>query len=192
MTTTARTQTPRTVIPAPQRPVRATVATVMKDDDGRRGGHRDRGPNGDLGRDRPQNGDPDRDWGELIASVRESGQYPTTAEAERVTRTVLSALGGHVTGDERVALARALPREAARVIASRIPATRPQSAQEFVDTVATRIEGATPATARWDVSSVLGVLPNLIGDDLTDRVLAQLPPGYALLFGRAELAARAS
>ncbi|USQ89774.1 DUF2267 domain-containing protein [Streptomyces phaeoluteigriseus] len=145
-----------------------------------------------MGRDWLQNGDPDRDWGELIASVRESGQYPTTAEAERVTRTVLSALGGHVTGDERVALARALPREAARVIASRIPAPRPQSAQEFVDTVATRTEGATPATARWDVSSVLGVLPNLIGDDLTDRVLSQLPPGYALLFGRAELAARAS
>ncbi|MFD5267678.1 DUF2267 domain-containing protein [Streptomyces sp. NPDC058335] len=167
MTKTA--QTPRTVIPAPQRPVRATA---MQDD----GGRRDRG----------------RDWSELVAAVRESGQYSTTAEAERVTRVVLSALGGHVTGDERVALARALPREAARVIASQIPATRPQSAQEFVDTVATRIEGATPATARWDVSSVLSALPSLIGDDLTDRVLDRLPPGYALLFGRAELASRTS
>ncbi|MFM9630343.1 MULTISPECIES: DUF2267 domain-containing protein [Streptomyces] len=170
MTTTA--QTPRTTIPAPQRPV-PVRPTAREENDGHRG-HR--------------NGD----WSELIAAVRESGQYPTTAEAERVTRIVLSALGGHVTGDERVALARALPREAARVIASQIPATRPQSAQEFVDTVASRIEGATHATARWDVSSVLGVLPNLIGDDLTDRILSQLPPGYALLFGRAELASRTS
>ncbi|MFG3265027.1 DUF2267 domain-containing protein [Streptomyces bobili] len=176
MTTTA--QTPRTMIPAPQRPA-PVRPTAREEDDGHRG-HRNGSRNWNQG------------WSELIAAVRESGQYPTTAEAERVTRIVLSALGGHVTSDERVALARALPREAARVIASQIPATRPQSAQEFVDTVASRIEGATHATARWDVSSVLGVLPNLIGDDLTDRILSQLPPGYALLFGRAELASRTS
>ncbi|MFI6035648.1 DUF2267 domain-containing protein [Streptomyces sp. NPDC051315] len=129
----------------------------------------------------------DEGWAELVAEVRETGQYPTTAEAERVTRIVLSALGGHVTGDERVALARALPREAAAVIASQIPVTRPQSAPGFVDAIAARIEGATPATARWDVSSVLSVLPKLVGDDLIDRVLAQLPSGYALLFGKADL-----
>ncbi|MGI5375743.1 DUF2267 domain-containing protein [Streptomyces sp. CA-251387] len=127
-------------------------------------------------------------WSELIEKVRDSGQYATTAEAERVTRIVLSALGGHVIGDERVELARALPEEAARVIASQIPATRPLTAAEFVDSIAARIEGATPATARWDVSSVLSVLPKLVGDDLLDRILRQLPSGYALLFGRAELA----
>ncbi|MEU5096147.1 DUF2267 domain-containing protein [Streptomyces sp. NPDC020996] len=124
----------------------------------------------------------------MVEEVREAGQYTTRAEAERVTRIVLSALGGHVVGDERVDLARALPEEAARLVASQIPVTRPLTAQEFVDAVAARIEGATPATARWDVSSVLGVLPGLVADDdLIDRVLTQLPPGYALLFGRAEL-----
>ncbi len=123
----------------------------------------------------------------LLDAVQESGQYPTRAEAERVTRVVLSALGAHVTGDERVDLARALPEEAARLIASQIPATQPLTAAEFVDSIAARAEGATPATARWDVSSVLGVLPPLIGDDLVTRILAQLPPGYALLFGRADL-----
>lgn len=126
-------------------------------------------------------------WSELIEEVRESGQYPTTAEAERVTRIVLSALGGHVIGDERVELARVLPEEAARVIASQIPATRPLTAAEFVDSIAARIQGATPATARWDASSVLSVLPERIGDDLLNRILRQLPSGYALLFGRAEL-----
>ncbi|WP_432055160.1 DUF2267 domain-containing protein [Streptomyces sp. bgisy022] len=127
-------------------------------------------------------------WRELVEAVRESGQYATRAEAESVTRVVLSALGGHVVGDERVELARALPEEAARVVASQVPATRPLTAAEFVDSVATRIEGATPATARWDVSSVLSVLPTLTGDDLITRILDQLPSGYALLFGRAELA----
>ncbi|MFI1962117.1 DUF2267 domain-containing protein [Streptomyces althioticus] len=126
-------------------------------------------------------------WRELVDAVREAGQYPTRSEAESVTRIVLSALGGHVVGDERVDLARALPEEAARVVASQIPATRPLTAAEFVDSVAARIEGATPATARWDVSSVLSVLPPLVGDELVTRVLDQLPPGYALLFGRAEL-----
>jgi uncharacterized protein (DUF2267 family) len=134
----------------------------------------------DTGQDRPR-------WTDLVEAVRDAGQYPTRSEAERVIRVVLSALGGHVIGDERVALARALPEEAARLLASQIPATRPLAAAEFVDTIAARIQGATPATARWDVSSVLSVLPQLVGDDLVDRVLAQLPPGYALLFGRAEL-----
>ncbi len=126
-------------------------------------------------------------WRELVDAVREAGQYPTRSEAESVTRVVLSALGGHVVGDERVDLARALPEEAARVVASQIPATRSLTAAEFVDSVAARIEGATPATARWDVSSVLSVLPPLVGDELVTRILGQLPPGYALLFGRAEL-----
>ncbi|MGJ5755574.1 uncharacterized protein (DUF2267 family) [Streptomyces puniciscabiei] len=129
-----------------------------------------------------------RAWDELTEAVREAGQYTTRAEAERVTRTVLSALGGHVTGEERVALAQALPRQAAQVIASQIPATRPLTAREFVDSIAMRIEGATPATARWDASSVLSVLADRIGDPLTTRILAQLPAGYALLFGRADLA----
>ncbi|MEV4785954.1 DUF2267 domain-containing protein [Streptomyces tuirus] len=127
-------------------------------------------------------------WPQLIDAVRQSGRYATLPEAERVTRTVLSALGTHVTGDERVDLARALPEEAARLIAAQIPATHRLTAARFVDEVASRTPGATSATARWDVSSVLSALPPLIGDDLTTRVLAQLPPGYALLFGRAELA----
>ncbi|MFE0960092.1 DUF2267 domain-containing protein [Streptomyces fungicidicus] len=128
-------------------------------------------------------------WHHLIDAVRESGRYATRSEAESVTRAVLAALGGHVIGDERVDLARALPEEAARVIASQIPVTRHLTAAEFVASLADRTEGATPATARWDVSSVLCVLPGLVGDALVTRVLAQLPPGYALLFGRAELSA---
>ncbi|NEC29722.1 DUF2267 domain-containing protein [Streptomyces sp. SID8111] len=152
--------------------------------------HRDRvipAPHPDRAARTPRRGDDER-WLELVEAVRESGQYATRAEAESVTRIVLSALGGHVVGDERVELARALPEEAARVVASQIPATRPLTAAEFVDSVAARIEGATAATARWDVSSVLSVLPELAGEDLITRILDQLPSGYALLFGRAELA----
>ncbi len=129
----------------------------------------------------------DNGWHQLIEAVRETGLYPTRTKAEQVTRTVLAALGTHVTGDERVDLARALPGEAARLIAAQIPATHRLTAARFVDEVASRTPGATSATARWDVSSVLGALSPLIGDDLVTRILAQLPAGYALLFGRADL-----
>jgi uncharacterized protein (DUF2267 family) len=131
--------------------------------------------------------DDDNGWPRLVEAVRTSGQYDTRTKAEQVTRTVLAALGAHVIGEERVDLARALPEEAARLIAAQIPATHRLTAARFVDEVASRTPGATPATARWDVSSVLSVLPPLIGDDLVTRILAQLPPGYALLFGRADL-----
>ncbi|MEU3824458.1 DUF2267 domain-containing protein [Streptomyces sp. NPDC029080] len=130
----------------------------------------------------------DAGWLQLTEAVREAGQYPTSAEAERLTRIVLTALGSHVTGDERVSLAQALPREAGRLIATQIPAPHPLTAREFVDSVATRIENSTPATARWDVSSVLSALSAYVGDSVTTNLLNQLPPGYALLFGRADLA----
>ena len=54
-------------------------------------------------------------WTDLAEAVQDAGQYVSTAEAEHVLRVVLSALGDHVTGEERVDLARALPEEAARI-----------------------------------------------------------------------------
>ncbi|RRQ79706.1 hypothetical protein CQW39_10605 [Streptomyces griseofuscus] len=128
-------------------------------------------------------------WEALTEAVRETGGYPTRAQAEHLTRLVLTALGTHLTGDERVALAQSLPPEAGHLIASQIPLPHPLTAREFVDSVSTQIPDSTPATARWDVSSVLTAISTTIGPALTDRVLSQLPRGYALLFGRAELAA---
>ncbi|WP_408646764.1 DUF2267 domain-containing protein [Streptomyces carminius] len=125
-----------------------------------------------------------------MAKVRERGQYPTVREAERVARIVLSALGGHLTGQERTELAIRLPQEGMRVLTDQLQVTKAMSGAQFVDSVAARIEGATPATARWDVSSVLSVVAELAGDDLLDRIIGRLPTGYALLFGRAQLAAR--
>ncbi|WBB58299.1 DUF2267 domain-containing protein [Streptomyces sp. WMMC500] len=128
-------------------------------------------------------------WTQFTAQVKDFGQYPTAREAERVTRVVLSALGGHLPPPERAELAARLPVEAARTLADQVPATRrPAGAAEFVESVALRIDGATTATARWDVSSVLCVIAEAVGDDdLLTRVLATLPPGFALLFGRADL-----
>ncbi|MEU5627360.1 DUF2267 domain-containing protein [Streptomyces tendae] len=123
---------------------------------------------------------------QMLEQVRYHGAYPTRERAEEVVTAVLAALGRRITGEERVELAARLPREAARILAAQIPATDSMTGWAFVRDLATRT-GGTLATARWDVGSVLGVVARLAGPALLDRVLAQLPSGYAILFGRAEL-----
>ncbi|RAJ66905.1 uncharacterized protein (DUF2267 family) [Streptomyces sp. Amel2xB2] len=130
-------------------------------------------------------------WNELVGRVREDGRYATDAETKQVIRVVLSALGGHLSNGVRERVAGRLPATAAETLRYQLPATKPLTAAEFVEAVARRLEGSTSATARWDVSSVLSVLAQVCGDELTEAILADLPAGYALLFGRAELASAA-
>ncbi|MDH6580482.1 DUF2267 domain-containing protein [Kitasatospora sp. MAP5-34] len=125
-------------------------------------------------------------WNELVRHVRAAGRYDDDQETERVLHAVLTALGGQLVGEERRDLAAALPAKARAVLTSQIPLTQPLDAPALVENVAARL-ATTAATARWDTSSVLTVLADLAGNHLTGRLLAQLPPGYALLFGRAEL-----
>ncbi|RZU37266.1 uncharacterized protein (DUF2267 family) [Streptomyces sp. BK022] len=126
------------------------------------------------------------DWTDLVEAVREEGRYGSAAEAESVTHTVLLALSAHLPATERAELTPLLPTEAP-LCAPLVP--RPLTAREFVESVAPHIENATPATARWHVTSVLTALAQELGASQTARLLAQLPPGYALLFGLADLAA---
>ncbi|MFI8306148.1 DUF2267 domain-containing protein [Streptomyces sp. NPDC085927] len=123
---------------------------------------------------------------QMLERVRYEGAYPTRARAEEAVRAVLASLGRQLTGDERVDLAARLPHEAAALFTSEIPATEPLNGWGFVKDLSGRT-GGTTATTRWDTGTVLRVVAQLAGEKLLDRVLAQLPTGYALLFGRAEL-----
>ncbi|AQA09493.1 hypothetical protein BV401_02345 [Streptomyces malaysiensis subsp. malaysiensis] len=123
---------------------------------------------------------------QMLDRVRYDGVYPTRERAEEVVRLVLSGLGRQLTGEERVELAARLPREAARILTEQVPGTRPLTGWAFVKDLATR--GGTPlATTRWDTGSVLATVAAVAGPELLTRILRQLPSGYALLFGRAEL-----
>ncbi|MET8543288.1 DUF2267 domain-containing protein [Kitasatospora sp. NPDC004799] len=122
----------------------------------------------------------------LIQQVRVLGRYPSDEEAERVLDAVLALLGSQLTGDERCDLATALPARARAVFASQIPLPEPVSAPAFVEALAHTLN-TSPEGARWDASSVLAALTDLVDDRLTDRVLARLPRSWALLFGRADL-----
>ncbi|WP_425443587.1 DUF2267 domain-containing protein [Streptomyces monashensis] len=123
---------------------------------------------------------------QMLDKVRYEGAYPTREQAEEAVRLVVSGLGRQLTGEERVELAARLPWEAARILTEQIPDTQPLTGWAFVKDLATR-SGASLATTRWDTGSVLAAVAASAGPDLLTRILRQLPTGYALLFGRAEL-----
>ncbi|MFE5113825.1 DUF2267 domain-containing protein [Streptomyces sp. NPDC056663] len=123
---------------------------------------------------------------QMLEKVRYEGAYSTRERAEEAVRLVLSGLGRQLTGDERVDLARFLPREAARVLTAQIPDPQPLTGWAFVKDLAAR-SGASLATTHWDTGSVFTAVAAHTGPDLITRILHQLPTGYALLFGRAEL-----
>ncbi|MEU0302977.1 DUF2267 domain-containing protein [Streptomyces sp. NPDC006175] len=123
---------------------------------------------------------------QMLERIRYEGAYPTRERAEAVTRAVLSGLGRQLTGAERADLAACLPAEAALPLTAQTPESDQLTGWGFVKDLAART-GGTPATARWDTGAVLATVGHLAGPDLLDRVLARLPAGYALLFGRAEL-----
>ncbi|MCK7622540.1 DUF2267 domain-containing protein [Streptomyces sp. RS10V-4] len=120
----------------------------------------------------------------FLERVRERGEYPTRHEAERAARVVLALLGAHLVGEERAVLAARLPETYALILLNPLPAAEPLDPERFVRATAAWIEGATEETAKWDVGAVLSVVAEAAGDDLTRRLLLQLPVGYDLLFGR--------
>ncbi|MFJ8158853.1 DUF2267 domain-containing protein [Streptomyces sp. NPDC094468] len=123
---------------------------------------------------------------QMLEKVRYEGAYPTREQADQAVRLVLAGLGRQLTGDERVDLAACLPLEAARILTTQIPGTEPLTGWAFVKDLATR-SGASLATTRWDTGSVFAAVNAHAGTDLITRILRQLPTGWALLFGRAEL-----
>lgn len=133
---------------------------------------------------------PQRPYGtayeQMLEKVRYEGAYPTRERADEAVRLVLAGLGRQLTGDERVDLAGCLPPQATRVLTAQIPAPQPLTGWAFVKDLAARTD-ASLATTRWDTGSVFSAVAAYAGPDLITRILQQLPTGYALLFGRAEL-----
>ncbi|MFD7081906.1 DUF2267 domain-containing protein [Streptomyces sp. NPDC059918] len=135
---------------------------------------------------RPNPAQPAMTFEQMLERVRYEGAYLTRERAAEAVHHVLAALGRQLTGDERVDLAQALPVEAALALTAQIPDTQSLTGWGFVKDLAART-GASPAVARWDTGAALAIVTRLAGPDLLARILRQLPGGYALLFGQAEL-----
>ncbi|MER7764018.1 DUF2267 domain-containing protein [Streptomyces sp. NPDC097619] len=119
----------------------------------------------------------------FLDHIRERGEYPGPGEAERAARVVLALLGAHLVGTVRADLAARLPETYALVLLNPLQAAEPLTPERFVRATAAWIEGATEQTALWDIGAVLSTVAATVDEDLLNRILLQLPPGYDLLFG---------
>ena len=123
-------------------------------------------------------------WEAFLSHVQERGEYASRQEAERAARVVLALLGAHLVGEVRAQLAARLPESLALILLNPLQSAEPLPPERFVRATAAWIEGATEATAAWDVSAVFSTVADAAGDDLLRQILLQLPTGYDLLFGR--------
>lgn len=123
---------------------------------------------------------------EFLARVRDQGAYPSQAEAERVTRIVLKLLAQRLDPGEVKDLAAQLPEPLQDVLAADGRQER-FGVEEFLRRVAAEL-GVGVETARWDASAVLTTVADAVSGGELNQVLTQLPAGYAVLFGKPDLA----
>ena len=128
----------------------------------------------------------------FMEQVIERGEYRGSAEADRAARVVLALLGAHLIGRTRAQLASLLPETFALILLNPLPAAQPLNAERFARATAAWIEGASEATALWDIGAVLSVVADIAGPELMAQVLLQLPADWPPLFGMPEPAADAS
>ncbi|MFF4213167.1 DUF2267 domain-containing protein [Streptomyces sp. NPDC001796] len=125
---------------------------------------------------------------EFLARVRELGEYESQDEAAKVTDAVLSVLAQRISPGEVDDLASQLPGPLGQAL---VEAKQAQAEsfgiEEFYRRVAERT-GARPRTAQWDASAVLTTLAGAVSGGELNQIISQLPSGYAVLFGKADLA----
>lgn len=126
---------------------------------------------------------------EFLATVRERGEYADQTESDRVTRAVLGVLAERLGAPEAADVAAQLPdgvREA--MLKADTPGGLSVGLEEFLERVAATLGTSSSETAKWDASAVLTTLADAISGGEVNQLLSRLPSGYALLFGKPELA----
>ncbi len=127
-------------------------------------------------------------YDELLARVRDSGEYDTREEAERVVRVVLAALGVRLVGGEAKDLAAQVPDQVSEVLTVQADSGGVQvGIEDFLREISRQLGTDSTETARWDASAVLTTLAEGITGGELNQLLSQLPSGYAPLFGHPEL-----
>jgi uncharacterized protein (DUF2267 family) len=126
-------------------------------------------------------------YDEFLARVRERGEYANQDEAAQVTMSVLQVLAHRITPGEAKDLASQLSgplKEALQIDGEQ----RGESygIEQFYRRIAERT-GAHERTAQWDASAVLSTLADAVSPGELNQIISQLPSGYAVLFGKADL-----
>ncbi|WP_329624883.1 DUF2267 domain-containing protein [Streptomyces sp. NBC_01255] len=121
----------------------------------------------------------------LLGQVQERGGYEMRQEAAGAVQSVLEVLGAHLVGDDRTDLASLLPRQCGPLLTDVRPASGPLTPSGFVEAVAER-DDIDVTQARRAATAVLATVAEVADDWLLRRILTQLPPGHAGLFGRTD------
>ncbi|RKN37080.1 DUF2267 domain-containing protein [Streptomyces hoynatensis] len=129
-------------------------------------------------------------YGEFIATVRERGEYPVD-EAERIVEAVLATLGERLPEVSAQHLADQLPDGVADIVenvsGAEGGAGRSWGVEEFISQVAETAD-EDEETAETDTRVVFSAIADQVSGGEMNKLLSQLPTGYAELFGYSELA----
>ncbi|MET9710098.1 DUF2267 domain-containing protein [Nocardiopsis alba] len=125
---------------------------------------------------------------EFLAEVRDVGEYEDQREAEQVTRAVFSVLAERLPGSTLDHLAAQIPEPLDEALdPGERPEAEPFGVEEFYGRVAEET-GALPLTARRDSGAVLSTVAKAVSGGELNQVLSHLPSGYAVMFGKPDLA----
>ncbi|GGW55089.1 hypothetical protein GCM10010503_35120 [Streptomyces lucensis JCM 4490] len=124
------------------------------------------------------------DWSldAFLTQVTERAGYDRPQQGARAVRNVLEVLGAHLVGDDRTDLATLLPGGCGSLLTAGEPANEPLTPELFVEAVADR-SNEDLVEARREIDAVLPTLAEVADNALLRRLLTQLPPGHAGLFG---------
>ncbi|MFB8246377.1 DUF2267 domain-containing protein [Streptomyces sp. NPDC055952] len=124
----------------------------------------------------------------FLARVRERGEYKDQGEAADITDAVLHVLAQRIGPGEVKDLVSQLPGP----LGVALDQAAPQQAQSFgIEEFYRRVDERTPArprTAQWDASAVLTTVADTVTGGELNQIISRLPSGYAVLFGKADLA----
>ncbi|WP_052850482.1 DUF2267 domain-containing protein [Streptomyces avicenniae] len=125
-------------------------------------------------------------YGEFLSRVRASGDYPDE-EAATAVDAVVRTLGERLPQRASQHLADQLPQPVAGILEDASDIGRPWGVEEFLTQVALHT-GEDRDTAETDTRNVFSAISERVSGGEMNKLLSQLPSGYAELFGYSELA----
>ncbi|UED87284.1 DUF2267 domain-containing protein [Streptomyces profundus] len=124
-------------------------------------------------------------YGTFMSTVRERGEYAAD-EAERIVEAVIGTLGERLPDTSAEHLADQLPTPLADIVDRSEGPARTWGVEEFISRVAEHAE-EDEDSAGDHTRIVLSVLADQITGGEMNKLISQLPSGYAELFGHGEL-----
>ncbi|MGK5532981.1 DUF2267 domain-containing protein [Streptomyces sp. URMC 129] len=125
-------------------------------------------------------------YGTFLSNVRERGEYAAD-EAEQIVQAVFETLSERLPAGSAEHLADQLPTPLANILENADESGRSWGVQEFISNVAQKAD-EDEETAEMDTRIVFSVISEQVTGGEMNKLLSQLPSGYAELFGYSELA----